>query len=205
MANWYYYNNGQKTGPVSASQLKQMALDGLIHPNTIIETESGQRAAASSVSGLSFGKEEATVPTSSPSQTQPQTTETQNLFSTFSQNSESHSKLVSRKQTFHASDEIPHGFFFKTAKLIQILEYVVLTLYWIYMINVIIGYGKTLYSFFNAPAVGKKIIGFELLTTLLFFIFPLVLLGIALYIVWPLAVQSVRLMGKFNRWLDNQN
>ncbi|MBR0192979.1 MAG: DUF4339 domain-containing protein [Thermoguttaceae bacterium] len=205
MANWYYYNNGQKTGPVSASQLKQMALEGIIQPNTIIETESGQRAPASSVSGLSFAKEETAIPVGTLAQTEPQTTETQNLFSTFSQKTEGHSTPVIRKQSVHTSDEIPRGFFFKTAKLIQILEYVALSFYWIYMILLIIAYLRMLYLYFNPPVYGLTITGLQLLAALFFVIFPSVLLGISLYIIWPLAVQGVRLMGKFNRWLDNQN
>ncbi|MDR0522793.1 MAG: DUF4339 domain-containing protein [Planctomycetaceae bacterium] len=53
MANWFYYdNNGQKQGPVTGSQLKQLAAQGLVLPETVIETETGRQVTAKEVKGL---------------------------------------------------------------------------------------------------------------------------------------------------------
>jgi len=55
MANWYYYdNNGQKHGPVSDGQLKQLALHCSILPETKIENSEGRTAIARDVKGLTF-------------------------------------------------------------------------------------------------------------------------------------------------------
>ena len=55
MANWYYFdNNGQKQGPYSGGQLKWLAKNGKITPETIVETEDGKTAPARKVKGLTF-------------------------------------------------------------------------------------------------------------------------------------------------------
>ena len=53
---WYYYSKGQKHGPVSGGQLKGLAKNGKITPETVIETESGKIAQAGKVKGLTFGE-----------------------------------------------------------------------------------------------------------------------------------------------------
>ena len=55
MSTWYYYdNNGQKQGPVTGGQLKWLAKNGKIFPETSVETESGKTAKAGQVQGLTF-------------------------------------------------------------------------------------------------------------------------------------------------------
>ncbi|MCL2710505.1 MAG: M48 family metalloprotease [Planctomycetaceae bacterium] len=56
MSSWFYYNNGQKLGPVSGGQLKGLAKTGLITPETIIETEEGKTAPARKIKGLTFAE-----------------------------------------------------------------------------------------------------------------------------------------------------
>lgn len=52
MAKWYYYQNSQKIGPVSSTLLKQLAKEGIITPQTLVETESGKQGYASDVKNL---------------------------------------------------------------------------------------------------------------------------------------------------------
>ena len=55
MANWHYYNeNSEKIGPVRGRELKQLAQQGAITPNTRVEDENGLVALAKQVTGLSF-------------------------------------------------------------------------------------------------------------------------------------------------------
>lgn len=55
MANWYYYDNiRDKTGPITASTLRELARIGVITPDTILETDDGKRAPAIKVKGLEF-------------------------------------------------------------------------------------------------------------------------------------------------------
>ena len=55
MANWFYYDNdGAKQGPVTDGQLKGLAKQGIITPETVVETEGGKTAPARKVKGLTF-------------------------------------------------------------------------------------------------------------------------------------------------------
>jgi len=55
MAKWHYYDsNGQKQGPFSSGQLKWLAKNGKITPETTIENEDGKTAPAGKVQGLTF-------------------------------------------------------------------------------------------------------------------------------------------------------
>ncbi|MDR0327164.1 MAG: ankyrin repeat domain-containing protein [Planctomycetaceae bacterium] len=66
MANWHYYNaDGKKVGPVTGEQLKILALDGIISPRTIVETEEGKPRLAKDVEGLTF-TESSTKPNRKP-------------------------------------------------------------------------------------------------------------------------------------------
>ena len=68
MSNWFYYdNNGQKQGPVTGGQIKELAKAGTISPDTIIETEEGKSAPARKVKGLTFSQK-TTCSVSLPSQ-----------------------------------------------------------------------------------------------------------------------------------------
>lgn len=54
MAKWFYYNeNGEKI-EVTGTQLKELAKQGIVTPNTTIETEEGKSAPARRVKGLTF-------------------------------------------------------------------------------------------------------------------------------------------------------
>lgn len=50
---FYYYEGDQRRGPVNAEQLKAMAKNGIITPDTIIES-GGKRLPASKIVGLVF-------------------------------------------------------------------------------------------------------------------------------------------------------
>ncbi|MDR0870877.1 MAG: GYF domain-containing protein [Planctomycetaceae bacterium] len=55
MANWYYHDkNGQKQGPINSVQLKTLAAQGIITPDTTITTEKGRGAIAGQIKGLEF-------------------------------------------------------------------------------------------------------------------------------------------------------
>ncbi|MDR3232512.1 MAG: SUMF1/EgtB/PvdO family nonheme iron enzyme [Planctomycetaceae bacterium] len=55
MANWYYYDNDlQKQGPINDTQVKILAGNGRIRPETIMETETGQQGLAGQIPGLTF-------------------------------------------------------------------------------------------------------------------------------------------------------
>ena len=61
--DWYYYTDeGKKTGPISASALKQLAKCGVIKRNTVIENASGRSQLAGETKGLEFSDEVAPVP-----------------------------------------------------------------------------------------------------------------------------------------------
>ena len=53
--NWYYFNkNAEKVGPISTTALKELARQGLITKETVIENRSGRTALAGTVNGLEF-------------------------------------------------------------------------------------------------------------------------------------------------------
>ena len=53
MPNFFYFNaTGQKFGPVNDVQLKSLATQGAIHPQTLLETDTGHRGQASQIPGL---------------------------------------------------------------------------------------------------------------------------------------------------------
>ena len=55
MAYWYYYNNNdEKIGPVSATTLKELVQQGLVTRETKIENGNGRSALAGSINGLTF-------------------------------------------------------------------------------------------------------------------------------------------------------
>lgn len=55
MSIWHYYTTtNEKQGPFSSAELKQLALNGVITPETIVENDSGKRAVAHKVKGLVF-------------------------------------------------------------------------------------------------------------------------------------------------------
>ncbi|MCL2305993.1 MAG: hypothetical protein FWC43_11680 [Planctomycetaceae bacterium] len=56
MANFFYTDaNGQKRGPINDQQLKNLATQGIVTPNTPLETDSGHKGLAGQVPGLKFG------------------------------------------------------------------------------------------------------------------------------------------------------
>ncbi|MCL2744385.1 MAG: DUF4339 domain-containing protein, partial [Planctomycetaceae bacterium] len=54
MANFFFYEDRRKVGPVSASQVKRLAATGCIKPDTIVESEDGKQSSASKLKGLDF-------------------------------------------------------------------------------------------------------------------------------------------------------
>lgn len=51
---WYYYSENGKEGPFNARTIKDLALEGIIQPETILENSQGKKAHAQSVEGLVF-------------------------------------------------------------------------------------------------------------------------------------------------------
>ena len=54
MSKWFYYNEQGKKFEVTGGQLKWLAKNGQIAPDTIVETEEGKKARAEKVKGLAF-------------------------------------------------------------------------------------------------------------------------------------------------------
>lgn len=55
MANWFYFNpSGEKIGPITSTALKNLAKQGLITPETVIENGNGRSSIAGNVNGLTF-------------------------------------------------------------------------------------------------------------------------------------------------------
>ena len=53
MANFFYFDQtNQKQGPVSEEQLKELATQGLINPNTPMETDTGHQGTAGQIPGI---------------------------------------------------------------------------------------------------------------------------------------------------------
>jgi len=53
MTNWYYFDaNERKQGPINNQQLKALATQGIITPDTLLETETGQKGKAGQIRGL---------------------------------------------------------------------------------------------------------------------------------------------------------
>ena len=53
MPNWFYIDaNGQKQGPVSDSQLKTLAAQGIIQPDSPLATDTGKKGTAGQIRGL---------------------------------------------------------------------------------------------------------------------------------------------------------
>jgi len=63
MSNYFFTDaNGQKQGPVNDQHLKELAAQGIIGPNTPMETDTGYQGTAGQIPGLNFN-----VPPSAPS------------------------------------------------------------------------------------------------------------------------------------------
>ena len=55
MAKWYYYNeSGEKVGPITGKEFKQLAQQGTITPDTRVEDEYNRTALAKHVVGSPF-------------------------------------------------------------------------------------------------------------------------------------------------------
>ena len=58
----YYDENGEKTGPVTLKELATLAHQGMVTPETPIETECGHHGIAGEISGL-FDTDDTETPT----------------------------------------------------------------------------------------------------------------------------------------------
>jgi hypothetical protein len=55
MADWYYYNeNGEKIGPISGGELKQLAKQGTVTQETLVEDPGGRTRQMKDVNGMAF-------------------------------------------------------------------------------------------------------------------------------------------------------
>jgi hypothetical protein len=62
MANFFYYDeNGTKQGLITPQEMKTLAKNGTVTPETIVENEQGQRGKAKQIKGLTFPKPELVV------------------------------------------------------------------------------------------------------------------------------------------------
>jgi len=72
MPNYLYLDaNGQKQGPINDQQLKTLAAQGIITPDTPLATDSGHKGKAGQIPGLQF-KTAAASPFVQPAQATPQ-------------------------------------------------------------------------------------------------------------------------------------
>lgn len=72
MSQWYYYDpNGNKIGPTTSAALKSLVQQGLVTPETIIQTERGATVLAKSINGLVFPLSSKQVPPVLPSPPRP--------------------------------------------------------------------------------------------------------------------------------------
>jgi len=56
MSNFFYFDqNNQKLGPVTEEQLKELATQGAITPQTPMETDTGHKGVAGQIPGMTFG------------------------------------------------------------------------------------------------------------------------------------------------------
>ncbi|MDR0522691.1 MAG: DUF4339 domain-containing protein [Planctomycetaceae bacterium] len=63
MTNFFYYdNNGQRQGPINNTRIRELVAQGVILPETIIETETGQQGRAGKIRGLTFPETTRTEP-----------------------------------------------------------------------------------------------------------------------------------------------
>ncbi|MBP3693146.1 MAG: hypothetical protein J6J31_01755 [Thermoguttaceae bacterium] len=53
---WYYYTETGKEGPFNAKAIRDLALEGVIRPETLLENTQGKQARARSVEGLVFSE-----------------------------------------------------------------------------------------------------------------------------------------------------
>lgn len=55
MAQYYYFNaSGEKVGPVAGNEIKTLAAQGIITPETPLETDTGHKGRAGQIKGLNF-------------------------------------------------------------------------------------------------------------------------------------------------------
>ncbi|GHT18557.1 hypothetical protein FACS1894189_6610 [Planctomycetales bacterium] len=55
MANFFYYDrNGTKRGPIAPQELQDLVVQGIVTPETSLETESGHKGLAGQIPGLNF-------------------------------------------------------------------------------------------------------------------------------------------------------
>ena len=74
MPNYYYFDaSGQKFGLVNDQQLQSLATQGVITPNTPLETEGGHKGTAGQIPGLQFNTAVEQSPFAQPPQATPQT------------------------------------------------------------------------------------------------------------------------------------
>jgi TM2 domain-containing membrane protein YozV len=66
MSQLFYYDKDGQKKPTTSSELKTMALEGVIDKNTVIETEDGKRSRAEKVNGLVFPEDAGSATTPKP-------------------------------------------------------------------------------------------------------------------------------------------
>lgn len=55
MAQYFYYDGTERKGPFSSQQVRALAGEGIIRPETLLESDKGHRFSAAKIDGLQFG------------------------------------------------------------------------------------------------------------------------------------------------------
>lgn len=206
MADWYYYEKGIKTGPINSEQLKYLAKSGSILQDTIIETSDGRRVYASAINGLVFesGVEEQTYESQ-----EPENSGGNQIPSDFLQkNNSERASQYKKSRRIRASGknlDIASDFFPKTAFYCYILQWIVWVMCIIFYIKLLGWFMFSLRLFFRAEnGIEEKIAGTLIEWQFTLTVIPATVGLFFVYIVMPLIVASIKLLGKFNLYLDNR-
>ncbi len=200
MANWYYYFNETKYGPVTVVQLKNLLANGMLRPDSLIESEDGHRITMSSLNGQSnthnpttasgnapvkpaWSQTDRTAPVGQQNQTYP-TNQAEKIFV---------EKYQQFKSQFKDTVNIDQSFFKQSVLLCLILQWVSWTAFLAYAIYSVI----LILSYMND-------LGISMITCLTSIIIPLAISGFSLFVTMPILVVLVKLMGKLNAYLDSQ-
>lgn len=217
MANWYYYEAGKRQGPVSAEQLKNMALEARITPETVIESSEGRRALASAVAGLTFG----TAPGAAPASSQPAVppnyeipTATEYVSPSYGERAGEASELPfePNRRTGRRNGKrkggklaIPPEFFQMSALYCTIAQWVIWGMYCFFYYRVVYLFVNTFLDYSRADNQFQQAITFTILDFYFTYVLiPVTVGGFLLFILMPLIVSVVKLLGKMNEYLDIQ-
>lgn len=211
MANFYFYADGQKKGPVDASQLRELAKTGAITETTILELDDGRQYRAEKVNGLAFKKSEPQTPTFSPPPQSvpvgfvvPQPVQPVESPESVSPSSPQPS-TISPTRPRSKKCQIPPRFFEFAVKRLEIIRIIVWFLYGLVVVPSFFIYLSVLYAWVKAENPFEAAIAFQMvLWGFLAGVIPAILVALFIHTFFLLFINRVRLMGKWNELLDRQ-